>query len=143
MLGSLAASCVLKSVLRKLPPSYNRGIPNLPIPFLACLETLHCGRSRASGRMIEEERVTIKGREGSRSASCGSSTAMTTWLPEGIASGRHGSQDASRWLLCVLLLSIMFCPCSSLGPARNHPWMLTTLGCQGSPDPRNSRVEKL
>ena len=30
----------------------------------------------------------------------------------------------------------------SLGPAKNHPWMLTTLGCPGTPDPRNSSVEK-
>ena len=28
------------------------------------------------------------------------------------------------------------------GPAKNHPWMLTTLGCPGTPDPRNSSVEK-
>ena len=31
---------------------------------------------------------------------------------------------------------------TSLGPANNHPWILTTLGCPGTPDPRNSSVEK-
>ena len=29
-----------------------------------------------------------------------------------------------------------------LGPAKNHPWILTTLGCPGTPDPRNSSVDK-
>ena len=29
-----------------------------------------------------------------------------------------------------------------IGLAKNHPWMLTTLGCPGTPDPRNSSVEK-
>ena len=29
-----------------------------------------------------------------------------------------------------------------LGPAKNHPWILTTLGCPATPDPRNSSVKK-
>ena len=27
-------------------------------------------------------------------------------------------------------------------PAKNHPWILTTLGCSGTPDPRNSSVNR-
>ena len=29
------------------------------------------------------------------------------------------------------------------GPAKNHPWMLTTRGCPGTPDPRNSSADKI
>ena len=33
-------------------------------------------------------------------------------------------------------------PLKIVGLAKNHPWMLTTLGCPGTPDPRTSSVDK-
>ena len=31
---------------------------------------------------------------------------------------------------------------ANIGPAKNHPWILTTLGCPGTSDPRNSQAEE-
>ena len=38
------------------------------------------------------------------------------------------------------MLGLRYCSWSSplFGLANNHPWILTTLGCPGTPDPRNS-----
>ena len=49
-----------------------------------------------------------------------------------------------------LSLHLLLLPCEAvglleapkLGLAKNHPWILTTLGCRGAPDPRNFSVEK-
>ena len=44
------------------------------------------------------------------------------------------------WVECKIAMFATFV--KTLGPANNHPWMLTTLGCPRTPGPRNSSVDK-
>ena len=64
----------------------------------------------------------------------------------GVYMGYIGPAKNHPWMLTTL-----GCPetpdlgnssAAMLGLAKNHPWMLTTLGCLGTPDPRNSSTEQ-
>ena len=62
--------------------------------------------------------------------------------PQTFAENRRKPQIGLRHLRCVTFSSALQKILRAILPAKNHPWILTTLGCLRTPDPRNSSVEK-
>ena len=89
------------------------------------------------GRKGKGQKRQKKGEEG-RFRPISRTGGQTPLKPPFVTPQSCGSpSDSNRRDNCVGMNGDTF-----FGPAKNHPCMLTTPGCPGTPDPRNSSVEK-